>query len=209
MFLRLNPGEFTQRDHPIRSPNASPHQADLRRATQIFENLRAAELSDRSERSQHPALVARPVEQPTSSPRSCTRKYGSLTYARSSNDPEDVSFFDRRRHAQHRRVRVDPDSTSARHFFSEDDGLDFDITSLRHPTPRSRRTVSGSTAGRDVDQNARAHARHDDAPARRAARRCEASARREFGRLLHLRVVGQNNILISLPAGVPGHGARA
>ena len=26
---------------------------------------------------------------------------------------------------------------------------------------------------------------------------------REFGRLLHLRVVGQNSILISLPAGVP------
>ena len=27
-----------------------------------------------------------------------TRRYGSLTYARSSNEPEDISFFDRRRH---------------------------------------------------------------------------------------------------------------
>ncbi len=61
VFLRLNPGEFNAKIAPDSLAKRPPHQGDLRRATQIFETLRAAQFSDRSERPEYPALVARPV----------------------------------------------------------------------------------------------------------------------------------------------------
>ena len=57
-----------------------------------------------------------------------TGRYGPLTYARANSEPEDISFFDRRRH---RNISVYPSeaklATRGR-FFSEDEKLDYDIT---------------------------------------------------------------------------------
>jgi hypothetical protein len=57
-----------------------------------------------------------------------TGRYGPLTYARATSDPEDISFFDRRRH---RNIAVYPSEeklTTRGRFFSEDEKLDYDIT---------------------------------------------------------------------------------
>jgi hypothetical protein len=201
VFLRLNPGEFNEKIAPDSLAKRPPDQGDLRRATQIFETYVPLsfqiDLSDLS--TQRWSLAPSPTDFVAEI---VTRRYGSLTYARSSNDPEDVSLFDRRRH---RNISVYASTQSderERHFFSDDDGLDFDITSydIRATFSPDRLWVDGR-ARLLIRTRAPMLATMTLHLAEPLVVRSITS--REFGRLLHLRVVGQNSILISLPAGVP------
>jgi hypothetical protein len=201
VFLRLNPGEFNQRIPPDSLAKREPHQGDLRRATQIFEPYAPLsfqiDLSDLS--TQRWSLVPSATDFVAEI---VTRRYGPLTYARSSNDPEDVSFFDRRRHRNISVYASTQTDERERHFFSEDDGLDFDITSydIRATFSPDRLWVDGRARLR-IRTRAPMLATMTLHLAEPLVVRSITS--REFGRLLHLRIVGQNSILISLPAGVP------
>ena len=58
-----------------------------------------------------------------------TKRFGNLTYARSQSDPEDVSFFDRRR-KKNIAIYASAEKLATRgsRFFSEDDSRDYDVT---------------------------------------------------------------------------------
>jgi hypothetical protein len=130
-----------------------------------------------------------------------TAKYGALTYARASDDPEDISFFDRRR-KRNIAVYASKESRAARGpFFSEDSRLEYDITRYVLDV--------GFAPERDwVDGVATISLRTRTPLATLTLRLAEPLVIRQltsaqFGRLLHMRVVGQNNVLVGFPGTVP------
>lgn len=198
IFIRLRPSEF---DRVISAGSLVPRPVvpgDLRRATTVFEDyvghtlhLDLTDLS-RDRWSLLPGHGDLIVE-------IRTRRLGSLTYTRSSRDPEDISFFDRRRR-RNIAVYASPQKLAARgRFYSEDDLTEYDV--LRYD-------IEAAFAPERlwVDGTARLHIRtRAHALAALTLRLAEPLIVRsivspEHGRLLHLRVVGQNSVIINLPA---------
>jgi hypothetical protein len=201
VFLRINPAEFTQRVPPEALSQRDANRADLRRATQVFETYVPLsfqiDLSDLSTRrwSLAPSATDFVAE-------IVTRRFGTLTYARASNEPEDVSFFDRRNHRNISVYRSTETDEGPRRFFSEDGQMDYDITSydIRVAFAPERLWVDGR-ARLGIRTRTPSLATMTLHLAEPLVVRSVIS--REFGRLLHLRVVGQNSILINFPASVP------
>jgi hypothetical protein len=201
LFIRLAPGEFAARvrEQALRPQAADP--AHLRRAQQVFDaqlpNSFQIDLNDLStaQWSLVPASGDFVAE-------IATRKYGALTYARSGSEPEDISFFDRRRR-RNIAVYASPERLATRgRFFSEDDQVDYDVTNYRIEASFSpERLWLDGTATLSV------HARKALAGtmmlhlAEPLVVRSITSP--QLGRLLHLRIVGQNNVLVGLPGLVP------
>jgi peptidase M1-like protein len=201
LFIRLAPGEFAAR---VREQALKPQAADpahLRRAQQVFDaqlpNSFQIDLNDLStaQWSLIPASGDFVAE-------IATRKYGALTYARSGSEPEDISFFDRRRR-RNIAVYASPERLATRgRFFSEDDQVDYDVTNYRIEASFSpERLWLDGTATLSI------HAREALAGtmmlhlAEPLVVRSITSP--QLGRLLHLRIVGQNNVLVGLPGVVP------
>ena len=199
VFVRLNPATFGRTvDMGALKPRATD-AGHLRRATQVFDTFvpksYQIDLNDLSTArwSLVPAaedFVAEIV----------TGKYGALTYARAAAEPEDISFFDRRRH---RNIAVYSSSQQAGGhpaFFSEDDDRDYDITHYDVDTSFSpdRSWVDGT-----AHLSLRARSFFSTLTVRLAEPLVVRSVTSpQFGRLLHLRIVGQNNVLIGLPSTV-------
>jgi hypothetical protein len=201
VFVRLNPTEFSAR-MPAESLVKRPVDAgDLRRGSQLFETYVPLsfqiDLSDLSaERwSLIPSFndfVAEIV----------TRRFGSLTYARSNSEPEDISFFDRRRHRNISVYSSQAEADSRQRFFSEDDRLDYDITAYDiHAIFAPERLWVDGRARLAVRTRAPQLSTMTLRLADPLVVRSVTSP--DFGRLLHLRIVGQNSILISFPAAIP------
>ena len=201
VFLRLNPGEFTQRIPPESLEKRAPNAAELRRATQIFETYVPLsfqiDLSDLSTRRW--SLAPSPTDFVAEV---VTRRFGGLTYARASNEPEDISFFDRKNHKNISVYRSSQTDDGPRRFFSEDEKMDYDITSydIRAAFAPDRLWVDGR-ARLVIHTRSPGLATMTLHLAEPLVVRSVVS--REFGRVLHLRVVGQNSILINFPASVP------
>ena len=201
VFIRLTPAEFSAR---VSESGLKPRPVDpshLRRAAQVFDtqlprsfqiDLNDLSSSQWSLVPAHGDVVAEIT----------TPKYGGLTYARSTSEPEDISFFDRRRH-RNIAVYTSADRLAARgRFFSEDERLDYDVEHYDV-------TASFSPERLWLDGTTRLaiHTRETLA-ATMMVRLADPLVVRsvtspQFGRLLHLRVVGQNNVLIGLPGVVP------
>ncbi len=91
-----------------------------------------------------------------------TKRYGTLTYARIQSDAEDVSFFDRRR-KKNIAVYASREKLETRgRFYSEDDSIDYDVTSYDTPGRLQPRAAVDRRAGEDVpeDRDAGRHLRH-------------------------------------------------
>ena len=198
VFIRLNPSEFDERiSKQSLVRRASVDGGHLRRATQLFETQVSKsfvlDLSDLSNArwSLLPGgtdFVAEII----------TGRFGGLTYARANSEPEDISFFDRRRH---RNIAVYPSDAKLAGrgpFFSEDEKLEYDVTRYELETSFApeRMWVDG-TAKLTV------HVRSGFISTL-TLRLAEPLVVRnitspQFGRLLFLRVVGQNNVLVGFP----------
>jgi hypothetical protein len=201
VFLRVNPAEYaSQIDQSALTPRPSVDGGHARRATQVLETYLPRsfriDLNDLSaeEWSLSPSgsdFVAEIV----------TGRHGALTYARANSEPEDISFFDRRRH---RNIAVYASSgklASRGRFFSEDDKVDYDIT---------RYEIEASFAPERmwVDGTAKITLRTRQSYLSTLTLRLadplvvRSVTSPQFGRLLHLRVVGQNNVLVGFPGTV-------
>ena len=130
-----------------------------------------------------------------------TRKFGSLTYARASKDAEDVSLFDRRRR-RNISVYASPEKLITRgRSYSEDDGTDYDIL-------HQYIEASFDPDRLWIDARARMEIRIQSTALTTLTLRLAESltvrsiASPELGRLLHLRVVGQNSVIVNLPTTV-------
>src|SRR6185295_13770599 len=118
-----------------------------------------------------------------------TKKFGTLTYARSGSDAEDITVFDRRR-----RRNISIYASAAKlaqrgRFYSEDDRVDYDMLSydIDAEFMPERGTIEGSAKLKLKMRT--------DGVSSLTFRLAESLTVRgvyspEFGRLLHLRVVG-------------------
>jgi hypothetical protein len=200
VFVRVPPHEFGAR---VAAEALTPRPVDnnhLRRATQVFETYLPKsfqlDLNDLSASrwSLTPSandFVAEIV----------TGRYGPLTYARANSEAEDISFFDRRRH---RNISVYPSEaklTTRGRFFSEDEKLDYDVTryEIEMAFAPDRLWVDG-TAKLSIHTRASYFTTLTLRLADSLVVRSVTSP--QFGRLLHLRVVGQNNVLVGFPSTV-------
>jgi len=196
-FIRLHPGDLRNR---LGVQALTPRQAsesDARRAAQVFEAFAARtytlDLQDlsRDRWSLVPAygdLVAEVR----------TKKFGNLTYALSSGEAEDVTLFHR---DSRRNISLYASAAQrAQHgrFYSDDDRADYDIEhhDIDVRVTPSREWIDGAASVR-----ARVRRRLSNVTLRLAESLVVRSvAARGHGRLMHLRVIGQNNVIVTLPS---------
>jgi hypothetical protein len=198
-FLRFSPYEFESlfnaaslRQRP--DVNAS----DLRTANSIFNELVGRTLQvDLADLSRDRWSLT-PVQGDVIAELR-TRKFGLLTYARSSGEEEDVTVFDRKR-----RRNISVYTSAAKlaqrgRFYSEDDRLDYDVLAYELDLQMNPERIF-------VEGTARLKLRiRSDATSSLTLKLAETAIVRgvyspDFGRLLHLRVVGQNSLIVNLPA---------
>ena len=130
-----------------------------------------------------------------------TKRYGTLTYARIQSDAEDVSFFDRRR-KKNIAVYASREKLETRgRFYSEDDSIDYDVTSYELQADFSPERLW-------IDGRAKMSLKIVTPVATSVTLKIADSLivrsvyAVELGRLMFLRVVGQNAVIINFPVPV-------
>lgn len=129
-----------------------------------------------------------------------TRRFDTLTYARSGSEAEDISLFDRRRQ-RNLSVYASEEKLAARGpFYDEDDlaaydVLDYEIDLSMAPTPERQWMDGRATLRLRI---------RSEMATQLTLRLAEplvvhSVVSREYGRLFHLRVKNQNSLLVSLP----------
>ena len=204
VFIRVRPGEVDD-VLPAAALKPVPVAAgDFRRASDFFDdsigqtfNLDLRDLS-RDRWSLIPTIGDLLAEVRT-------RRLGTLTYARSTKDAEDISLFDRRRRRNIAVYASAQKLASRGRFYGEDELVDYDV--LRQDVE-----VAFSPDRMWIEGTATLEIRvRTFALATLTLRLAESLAVRsvmagDYGRLLHLRVVGQNSVLVNLPATVQRNG---
>jgi hypothetical protein len=197
-FIRVRPGDFARR-FPAETLIAKPASAsDLRRAQDVFDDyigrtlqINLGDLSDeRWSITPQPNDLIAEIR---------TDGHGSLTYTRSTQDPEDITLFDRGRR-KNISVYASAEKLAKRgRFFSEDDLVDYDILAYEVDVRVSpdRSFIDGS-ARLKIKVRAPGLAVLNLRLAESLTVRGVYSL--DFGRVLHLRVVNQNSLIVSLPS---------
>ena len=204
VFLRVRPAEFGDIVPAAALKPVPVSQGDFRRASDLFDdyigqtfNLDLRDLS-RDRWSLIPTIGDLLAEVRT-------RRLGSLTYARSTKDAEDISLFDRRRR-RNIAVYASPQRLASRgRFYGEDELVDYDV--LRQDVEVAfspERMWLEGTATLEVRVRAFALATLTLRLAESLVVRNVVAG--DYGRLLHLRVVGQNSLLVNLPSTVQRNG---
>jgi hypothetical protein len=195
-FIRVNPAEFGMRVAEHSLTLSQEPAADLSRAEQIFTDLAPRsfniDLGDLTDErwSIEPSGGSLVVE-------FRSRKYQWLTYARSPGDAEDVSLFDRA-HAHNISSYASEEKLATRgRFYSEDDDRTYDVE--RYTLDLSIDPTRSWLAGRG-SMRVKIKKSTSSITFKLAQSLVVSSVSSpNFGRLLALRVSGQNNILVTLP----------
>jgi len=200
-FIRINPDTFDSRVAAGALTPRAVNDRDLRRAQGFFQDnvsktytLDLRDL-DRERWSLLPAgddMVAEVH----------TRRFDMLTYAKSANEPEDISLFDRTKRRNISTYASPVKLLQRGRFYNEDDLVDFDVLDYKINAvfDPQREWIDGLAT---LSVRAKASVissltlRLDEALVVRSV------SSPPFGRLMHLRVVGQNNLIVNLPAAVP------
>jgi hypothetical protein len=199
-FVRIRPSDFEEK---FRADSLVPRavvQSDLRRANEVFEEYLSRTLQiDLTDLSRDRWSLVPSSGDMIAEVR--TRRFGSLTYARSGNEAEDVTVFDRRRRRNVSLYASAAKLASRGRFYSEDDLTDYDVLAYEVDTTLApdRYWING-TAHLRVRVRA-------GAMTTMTLKLAEAFAVRGVyapgaGRLLHLRIVNQNSLIVNLPTPV-------
>ncbi len=196
-FLRFSPYQYGSVVDKSALKPRRVDQSDVRSAVGVFNDLAARSLQvDLSDISHDRWSLTPGLADVIAELR--TKRFGTITYARSSNEPEDINVFDRKRR---RNISIYTSAAKLEQrgrFYSEDERLDYDVLAYDIDvqfTPE--RSV--------IDGNARLKLRIlADGTSSLTLKLAETVNIRgvyspDFGRLLHLRVVGQNSIIVNLP----------
>ncbi|MCC7035465.1 MAG: hypothetical protein IT179_21810 [Acidobacteria bacterium] len=130
-----------------------------------------------------------------------TRRFGKLTYARSTGEAEDVSLFQRGRKRNIAIYASEEKLASRGEFYNEDDLVEYDVLDYTVDSTFSpeRDWLEGSTR---VRLRVRAFALSAIQMKLADALTVNSVVSEQFGRLLFLRVRNQNGIVVNLPAPV-------
>jgi Peptidase family M1 domain len=173
---------------------------DLRRAEQVFrEESAKSYVLDLADLSRDPWSLLPSFDDFLAEVR--TRRYGTLTYARSANEAEDITFFERRRQRNIAVYASAAKLASRGRFYDEDalaayDVLHYDIDLTVQP---DRLWLDGTTTMRLKIKLAAANQltlRLADSLV------VHSIVSDRFGRLFSLRARGQNAVLINLPTSI-------
>jgi len=196
-FIRIRPAEF---ETVFKASALTPRAVEprtMRRALAVFEEYIGRTLQiDLADLSRDRWNLIPPPGDFIAEIR--TRKYGSLTYARSGNEAEDISLFDRRRR-RNISVYASAEKLAERgRFYSDDDRVDYDVLTYDIETEIDPRKLW-------FDGNARLKIRVRSPSINTLNLKLAESLTVHgiyspgLGRLLHLRVVGQNTVVVNLP----------
>ena len=197
-FIRFSPYEFASLFNKAALRPRAVDASDLRSATGIFSDLVGRSLQiDLSDISKDRWSLSPTFGDVITELR--TRKYGTLTYARSGSEAEDITVFDRKR-----RRNISVYTSAAKlaqrgRFYSEDERLEYDVLAYDIDVQVNPDRVW-------IDGNARLKIRiRSDGASSLTLKLAETVNIRgvyspDFGRLLHLRVVGQSSVIVNLPA---------
>ncbi|CAN5413210.1 hypothetical protein BH23ACI1_BH23ACI1_11000 [soil metagenome] len=199
-FIRLRPSQFSRaiQASTLRPRTVNPQT--LRRALAVFdENVGRTLQIDLSDLSRDRWSLLPQGRDIIAEVR--TRRFGLLTYTRTFSDAEDVALFDRRRR---RTIAIYASAEKLKtrgRFYSEDDLVDYDVLhyDLDVAITPDRGWIEG-TARLKVKIRGRSVSTLNLRLAETLQVRRVSSA--EFGRLLHLRVVGQSVLIVNLPGTV-------
>jgi len=197
VFLRFSPYEFDSLFNQNALKKRPVDPSDLRSATSIFNDLVPRSLQiDLSDISRDRWSLTPGFGDVIAEFR--TKRFGTLTYARSSNEAEDINVFDRKRR-RNISVYTSADKLAQRgRFYSEDQRLDFDVLAydLDVQFNPDRVFIEG-----DARMKLKIRATATSSLTLKLAETVNIQGvySPEFGRLLHLRVVGQNSIIVNLP----------
>ena len=199
-FIRVNPSDFTTL---VSMTHLTPRAADpreFRRAEQVFrEEVQKSYAIDMSDLSRDLWSLAPGAGDFLAEIR--TPRYDTLTYALSTGEPEDVSFFDRKRH---RNIAIYASRQAlARHgrSYSEDDSATYDVLGydLDVTVSPDRQWIEGRAR---VQLRVRAAAISSLTLRLADSLAVQSIVSAEFGRLFAVRVRNQSSIIVNLPSSV-------
>ena len=197
-FIRVRPGDFEYRFGTASLVPRPVSRGDLRKAQGVFDDYVGRTLHlDLTDLSRDRWSLTPSAGDLIAEVR--TRKYGSLTYARAGKDAEDISVFDRRRR-RNISVYASPEKLASRgRSFSEDDGTEYDV--IHHEIEASFQPERMWIDGRSLIRiRIRAIALTTLTLRLAEPLTVRSIVSPELGRLLHLRVVGQNSVIVNFPA---------
>lgn len=197
-YIRINPGDYAEQTTSASMSDAPPPDSRVaRRAQEVFDRESArsygVDVADMSREPWHLLPVADDLVAEID-----TRRFDTLTYLRSSQQAEDVSLF---RRSDRKTIALYPSvaKLAARgRFYSDDssreyDVLDYAVTASIDP---QRRFIRGrarlSTRVRSTSLPTLLVRLADSLTV-------TAVSSVEYGRLLHLRLEGQNMIAVNMP----------
>jgi Peptidase family M1 domain len=201
LFLRVNPGDVESLVDPARLQPRPVDARQLRRAQDTFRTespksfvLDLGDLS-RDAWSLLPGAGDFLAE-------IHTRRFDTLTYARSGSEAEDISLFDRRRH-RNIAIYASKQRMAARgRSYNEDDSVDYDILDydLDVVVTPERQFIEGRAR---VTLKARSYMLGTLTMKLADSLTVQSIVSSEYGRLFGIRVKNQNSVVINLPASIP------
>jgi hypothetical protein len=201
LFLRVNPSDVTDLVDPFQLQPRPVDARELRRAQDIFraESSKSfvLDLGDLSRDAW--SLLPGPGDFLAEIH---TRRFDTLTYARSGSEAEDISLFDRRRH-RNIAIYTSKQRAEARgRFYNEDELVDYDILDydLDVVVSPERHFLEGRAR---VRLRARAYVLGTLTMKLADSLTVRSIVSTEYGRLFGIRVKNQNSLVINLPATIP------
>jgi hypothetical protein len=200
-YIRINPGDFTEQTATATLTEAATDARTARRAQEIFERQSPQSYRvDVADMSRDPWHLV-PAEDDIIAEVD-TRRFDTLTYLRTSQQAEDVSLF---RRSDRKTITLYPSvaKLAARgRFYSDDTSRDYDVLDYavsvsidpQRQFVRGRARLSMRIRSTSVPT---LMVRLADALA------VSAVSSVEYGRLLHLRLEGQNMIAVNMPRALP------
>lgn len=197
-FIRLNPFEFDQRVREGALAPAPVDPRDLRRAQAVFDEEVVKSFSlDLSDLSRDTWSLLPQAGDFLAEVR--TRRFDTLTYARSTGEAEDVTLFQRARKRNIASYASEQKLASRGRFYNEDDLVEYDVLDYQIDSTffPERAWLEGRTR-----LKLRVKAFQLPALTLRLADDFTVNSvtSEELGRLLFLRVKNQNSIVINLPS---------
>jgi hypothetical protein len=197
VFIRLNPADF---ESVLSSDALQPKPVDareLRRAQEVFrEESQKSFVIDLGDLSRDPWSLLPSSGDFVAEMR--TRKYDTLTYAKSSAEAEDITLFDRKRH-HNIALYASKEKTAKRgRFYNEDELVDYDILHYDVDVAAwpDRQWIDGKATLR---LRTRSYALGTLTLRLADPLVVQSIVSYEYGRLFGIRVKNQNTLVVNLP----------